>query len=137
MLGHLTGSNSGAQLAYDALGRLTYTAVNGGGITRFGYAGDQIVAEYDAGGNITRRHVPTTSNDDPIVSYGPQGRSWLYADERGSVVSTADDAGNACQIMAYDEYGILAAAIPSAFNIPGRLGSLSLAWRIIRPAYIH
>ena len=130
MLGHLTGSNSGAQLAYDALGRLTYTAVNGGGITRFGYAGDQIVAEYDAGGNITRRHVPTTSNDDPIVSYGPQGRSWLYADERGSVVSTADDAGNACQIMAYDEYGIPGGSYTQRFQYTGQawLPELGMAY---------
>ncbi|MET4898947.1 RHS repeat-associated core domain-containing protein [Sphingomonadaceae bacterium jetA1] len=118
--GHLTGSSTGAQLAYDALGRLSYTAVNGGGITRFGYAGDQMIAEYDASGNLVRRHVPSTGNDDPIVSYGPQGRSWLYADERGSVVATADDTGNASQIMTYDEFGIPGGNYASRFQYTGQ-----------------
>jgi len=47
-----------------------------------------MVAKYDASGDLVRRRVPSTGNDDPIVSYGPQGRSWLYAEERGSVVAT-------------------------------------------------
>jgi RHS repeat-associated protein len=119
-LGHLTDSSAGAQLAYDALGRLSYTAVNGAGVTRFGYAGDQMIAEYDAGGSLVRRHVPTTGNDNPIVSYGPQGRSWLYADERNSVVATADDAGNASQIMTYDEFGIPGGNYPTRFQYTGQ-----------------
>ncbi|MEG3125143.1 RHS repeat-associated core domain-containing protein [Sphingomonas sp. GB1N7] len=119
-LGHLTGSSTGAQLAYDALGRLSYTAVNGAGVTRFGYAGDQMIAEYDVSGNIVQRHVPSTGNDDPVVSYGPQGRSWFYADERGSVVATADDGGNASQIMSYDEFGIPGASYTSRFQYTGQ-----------------
>ena len=137
-LGHLTGSSTGAQLAYDALGRLSYTAVNGGGITRFGYAGDQMIAEYDASGNLVRRHVPSTGNDDPIVSYGPQGRSWLYADERGSVVATADDAGNPSQIMTYDEFGIPGGNYASRFQYTGQawlpeLGMAHFKARIYSP----
>ncbi|MEG3085379.1 RHS repeat-associated core domain-containing protein [Sphingomonas sp. PB2P12] len=126
----LTGSNRGAQLAYDALGRLSYTAVNDGGITRFAYAGDQLIAEYDASGNLVQRHVPATGNDDPIVSYGPQGRSYLYADERGSVVATADDAGNATQILSYDEYGIPGNSYSTRFQYTGQawLPELGMAY---------
>lgn len=129
-LGHLTGSSTGAQLAYDALGQLSYTAINGAGITRFGYAGNQMVAEYDASGNITRRHVPSTGNDDPIVSYGPQGRSWLYADERNSIVATADDAGNPTQILSYDEFGIPGGNYPTRFQYTGQawLPELGMAY---------
>ena len=65
-----------------------------------------MIAEYDASGNLVRRHVSSTGNDDPIVSYGPQGRSWLYADERGSVVATADDAGNPSQMGTPNNPGV-------------------------------
>ncbi|MEG3152395.1 RHS repeat-associated core domain-containing protein [Sphingomonas sp. ZT3P38] len=119
-LNELVSSSAGAALAYDAQGRLTYTAMNGANVTRFGYDGTQIISEFDVNGGLLRRHIPGLSDDEYLLTYGPQGRQYLYADERGSIIAAADDAGNASQILSYDEFGIPAANNTLRFQYTGQ-----------------
>lgn len=121
-LGHLVATSAGTGLAYDALGRLSYVAANGVGATRFGYAGGQLVSEYDEAGQLVRRHVPgdpTLSSDTPLVSYEGGARRYYSADERGSVVAISDDAG-AATINRYDDYGIPGEGNTGRFQFTGQ-----------------
>jgi RHS repeat-associated protein len=46
--------------------------------------------------------------DEPLVEYAGSGttsRTWLHADERGSIIALSDSSGAVTQINRYDEYG--------------------------------
>lgn len=108
--GQLTNTNpsgSSVTLNYDPVGRLYQTA--GSSTTRFLYAGLQAIGEYNGTGTMIRRYVPGQGLDDVVSAYSGAGvtnRSWMLADERGSVVSISDEAGAATAINSYDEYGL-------------------------------
>jgi RHS repeat-associated protein len=56
--------------------------------------------------------------DEPLVAYvgsaaGPSNRSWLVADQQGSIVAMTDGSGASANPLTYDEYGI-----PGATNNP-------------------
>ncbi|HEV2817649.1 MAG TPA: RHS repeat-associated core domain-containing protein [Allosphingosinicella sp.] len=119
----LVSASTGAQLAYDPLGRLYQVSVTGGA-TRFLYDGDALVAEYDSAGMMTRRYIHWDGADVPIVSYNDATLTsprYLHADHQGSIVATST-AGSATQINRYDEYGI-----PAATNL-GRFGYTGQVW---------
>lgn len=102
-----------ATLSWDPMGRLFQTT--GAATTRFLYDGDELVGEYDGSGNLLRRYVHGSSNDDPLVWYEGSGlgdRRHLRADHQGSVVAIGSSAGNSIGINSYDEYGI-----PSTGNV--------------------
>jgi RHS repeat-associated protein len=114
-----------ASLAYDPLGRLWQTSGGSAGTTRFVYDGDDLVEEYDGAGNRQRVYVHGTGADEPLVWYELTGgpvRRFLHADQQGSIVAVADDAGNAIAIDGYDAWGI-----PNATNI-GRFQYTGQAW---------
>jgi RHS repeat-associated protein len=95
-------------LTYDPIGHLQTTA-SAGATTTFLYAGDMLVGEYDASGNILRRYVPGPGVDEPVVWYegaGTSDRRWLHADTSGSVVGYSDSSGNSGATYAYDPYGL-------------------------------
>ena len=119
-MNNLVASSGGAALAYDAQGRLTYTALNGGNVTRFGYDGEQIISEFDVNGGLVRRYVPGLADDEYLISYGPEGRRYFYADERGSIIATADDNGNPSATLSYDEFGIPASTNTLRFQYTGQ-----------------
>ncbi|HNN54990.1 MAG TPA: RHS repeat-associated core domain-containing protein [Novosphingobium sp.] len=116
-----------ASLRYDPLGRL-YEVVSGGATLRLLYDGGDLVAEYDGAGTLLRRYAhATSSGDDPIAWYEGSAissatRRLLGADERGSVIALADNAGALIGINAYDEYGI-----PKNGNL-GRFQYTGQAW---------
>ena len=121
----LVQSSNGASLVYDPLGRLYETAFASADTTRFLYDGDQLTLEYDASGNVLRRYVHGTGEDDPLLWYEGAGladRRSLQINHQGSVVSVADASGNAIEINKYDEYGI-----PAGSNI-GRFQYTGQAW---------
>lgn len=115
-------SGPGGALGYDPLGRLDNEQ------DRFilQYDGDQLITEQTPGsGAIARRYVFGPGGDEPIVWYegaGTGDRRWLAADERGSIVSVTDGAGNAIAIDRYDEFGI-----PGTSNL-GRFQYTGQAW---------
>ena len=92
---NLLTSGPGATLSYDPLGRL-YAVAGEDGATRFLYDGLDLIAEYDASGNLTERYVhgPSTGSgvaDDPLVWYpATGGRSYLRKDERGRVTAVTN-----------------------------------------------
>ena len=109
--------------SYDPSGRLyEYT---GGAARRFLYDGAQAIAEYDGSGAMVARYVPGMYLDDVVTSYAGSGmgnRSWLLADERGSVIGITNGSGGVSALNTYDEYGV-----PAAGNV-GRFQYTGQAW---------
>jgi RHS repeat-associated protein len=117
----------GAYLGYDNAGRLL--ALSNAAVTQttyFDYDGDKLALERASGGGaILRRYVYGPGDDNPLVWYegtGTTDRSWLHADERGSVVAVTNSTGGAFAINSYDEYGI-----PASNNI-GRFQYTGQSW---------
>ncbi|MBB4096469.1 RHS repeat domain-containing protein [Sphingomonas kyeonggiensis] len=121
----LVATSAGVALVYDPLGRLYQVYRGGVSDTRFLYDGDQLTVEYDGAGNLLRRYLHGTGEDDPMLWWEgatlADQRS-MQVDHQGSVVSIADAAGNATAIYRYDEYGI-----PGA-NQTGRFQYTGQAW---------
>ena len=121
----LVAASGGVALAYDPLGRLFQTASGSAGTTQFLYDGDELVAEYGAGGILLRRYAHGLGNDDPVLWYegpGLSARRSLFADHQGSIVAVADTSGTMLAINAYDAWGI-----PNAGNT-GRFQYTGQAW---------
>lgn len=98
----ITGPN-GSTLSYDPAGRLMQ--LTSGATTSFAYDGENMIAEYN-GSSLTDRYVFGPEMDEPIVAYDASGnRSWLYADERGSIVAAANSSAGVLYTDRYDEYG--------------------------------
>lgn len=119
----LVVTSPGAQLTYDPLGRLYEVYKASTGTTRFLYDGDQLTAEYDGSGNLLRRYVHGTGEDDPLLWYEGSGLSSgrsLQIDQQGSIVSIADMGGNGLQAYTYDEYGIPGAGQAERFQYTGQ-----------------
>lgn len=119
----LTSAGSVA-LRYDPLGRL-YETAQGGNITRFLYDGDDLVAEYDGAGTMTRRYVHGPGTDEPLVAYeNPSSaaptKRFLFADHQGSVMALITAAG-AALINTFDEYGVHGNANAGRFQYTGQI----------------
>jgi RHS repeat-associated protein len=113
-------SGPGTNLYYDPLGRLVHRS---GPRTDFHYDGQDIIQETVRGGAI-RRYVHGPGIDEPLVQYegaGTAAKTWLHADERGSIVALSDTAGNATAINRYDEYGIPASGNLGLFQYTGQI----------------
>jgi len=92
----LISTSTGASLSYDALGRLAQTTSSTGVATQFLYDGGNIIGEYSASGAVLQRYVFGPGDDEPLVWYAGSGvtnRTWLLADQQGSVVATTNSAG--------------------------------------------
>jgi RHS repeat-associated protein len=126
-----SGAGTTASLRYDPLGRLYEVVGSDTGTTRFLYDGDDLVAEYDASGNLLRRYLHgDDTGDDPQVWFEGSGvadtaRRYLYADVRGSIVATTDSTGNVLAANRYDEYGI---PDSGTFTLKGRFRYTGQAW---------
>lgn len=119
-----------ATLAWDAAGRLRQTTINTA-TTQLLYDDLRLIAEYDGAGALLRRYVHGPDMDEPLVKYegaGITSKSWYYADHLGSVVATADAAGNASTPVSYGPFGEPSATLPARFGYTGQqyLGQLGL-----------
>ncbi len=118
----LTGTSSGASLAYDAENRLL-TLSKSGATTRFLYDGPDLIAEYDGSGNLLRRYVHGVGVDQPLAWFEGSDVSqtrYLASDERGSIVNVTDGLGNNLTTNAYDPYGLPASGNSSRFQYTGQ-----------------
>ena len=123
-----TGSTN--SLAYDGAGRLRQTTL-AGTITGLTYDGVDLVAEYNSGGTLLRRYVHGPGVDEPLVWYEgttTTNKTWLYQDQLGSVIGTANSAGTSTAIHSYGPYGEPNIATGIRFRYTGQqfLGSLNL-----------
>ena len=113
----------GASMLYDAVGRL-HSIAKAGATREFLYDGGEVIAEYDAAGNVTKRYVRGSGADEVLVDYAGSGtgsKTWLIQDERGSVIAGTDAAGNAVYKNTYNEYGRPGAANQGAFQYTGQM----------------
>ena len=91
-------------LGYDALGRL-HTVTGATEATRLLWDGDSLAGEYDTGsGSFTQQYLHGPSGDEPLVLFGGSAQ-YPVADERGSVVATADGAAQGWRAQSYGPYG--------------------------------
>jgi RHS repeat-associated protein len=109
---------------YDPLDRLTQltgTAVSDRTFVTDPEFADAVSAEYSSGGALQGRYVFAGVNE-PIVSYDNAGnRTWLAADERGSIIAAVDASGAASAIYSYDEYGVPGASNGGRFGYTGQV----------------
>ena len=91
--------------AYDPAGRRVSKNVNGV-ITNYAYDGHNLVAEYDADGNLLARYVHPPDAIDRPVAMVRGGQTFYYVyDGHGSVVALTNDAGQIVQRYEYDSFG--------------------------------
>ncbi|USR02368.1 RHS repeat domain-containing protein [Sphingomonas aerolata] len=102
----LTSSSSGFIASYDSTGRLLEY---GHGLSRrLMYDGGQIVGEFSGPSSLfSKRYVFGPGDDEPLVEYDASGaKTYLIADERGSIVRRADATGASIGKNRYDNFGI-------------------------------
>lgn len=114
-----SGAHS-ATLSYDPLGRLWQISAPSG-TTRFIYDGDHDVIETDGFGNVLRAFTWGPGADEPLVWWEGAGPRMLHADERGSIISVADNNGNSIATNTYDEYGTPGSANQGRFQYTGQV----------------
>lgn len=108
-----------AALTYDPAGRL-FRIAGGGADSQLLYDGDELVAEFDGAGSLTRRYVHGPGADDPIVTYEGATRRFVHTDHQGSVLVASDGSANAGTVNRYDEYGVPATANVGRFQYTGQ-----------------
>ena len=91
----------------------------------------ELVAEYNSGGTLLRRYVHGPGVDEPLVWYEgttTTNKTWLYQDQLGSVIGTANSAGTSTAIHSYGPYGEPNIATSIRFRYTGQqfIGSLNL-----------
>ena len=99
--------------------------------TNLTYDGVDLVAEYNSGGTLLRRYVHGPGVDEPLVWYEgttTTNKTWLYQDQLGSVIGTANSAGTSTAIHSYGPYGEPNIATGIRFRYTGQqfIGSLNL-----------
>lgn len=118
----LVAASNGVTLDYDPAGRL-WRMTSTTATVRFLYDGDALVEERDSSGNLLRRYVHGTQEDDPLVWYEGAGISdqrSLQVDHQGSIVSIALAVGTLHTINSYDEYGLPGSANDGRFQYTGQ-----------------
>ncbi|WP_213766671.1 RHS repeat-associated core domain-containing protein [Caballeronia sp. dw_19] len=119
-----TASRSGtsATLGYDPEGRLVRTTVNGTD-TNLMYDGQNLAGEYNSAGQLTRSYVFGPGVDAPLVQYegvGTTAKSWLYANQQGSIVALANVTGATTSSQAYGPFGETQGTPTSRFGYTGQ-----------------
>ena len=111
-------SAGSTSLAYDPASRLYQV-----GSTSYLYDGADLIAEY-SGSTVLRRYVHGLGVDEPLVQYdgtGTSNRTFLIADERGSIIAGTNNAGNRTYVNRYDEYGLPWSGNTGLFQYTGQI----------------
>jgi RHS repeat-associated protein len=125
LLTSATVSSVSLTFAYDPMLRLYQEA--GTTTARFIYDGTDMIGEANSSNVLQKRYVFGPGTDEPLVEYAGSGtgsgvRTFLQADERGSIVARSNESGAKTAINSYDEYGI-----PFGSNV-GRFQYTGQAW---------
>ncbi|WP_175874370.1 RHS repeat-associated core domain-containing protein [Burkholderia sp. BCC0397] len=117
-----TRRGTNAVLGYDPEGRLIRTTIDGAETTLL-YDGQALAAEYDKAGALVRRYVFGPGTDEPLVQYegaGTASKSWMYANQQGSVVALANSSGATTSSQAYGPFGETDGTLASRFGYTGQ-----------------
>ena len=93
------------------------------GSTSYLYDGADLIAEYSSS-TVLRRYVQGLGVDEPLVQYdgtATSNRTFLIADERGSIIAGTNNAGNSSYVNRYDEYGMPASGNTGLFQYTGQI----------------
>ncbi|MFX0198183.1 MAG: RHS repeat-associated core domain-containing protein [Candidatus Hodarchaeota archaeon] len=83
--------------------------------TRYIYDGDNVIAEYDGNGNLTRKYIHGARVDELVCMIDVTDNNAVYYyhyDALGSVVALSDSSGDSCQSYEYSVFGQVAASDP-------------------------
>ena len=111
-------SAGSTSLSYDPSSRLYQV-----GSTSYLYDGSDLIAEY-SGSTVLRRYVHGLGVDEPLVQYdgtGTSNRTFLIADERGSIIAGTNSSGNRTYVNRYDEYGMPRSGNTGLFQYTGQI----------------
>jgi len=96
-----------ATYSYDGLGRRIEKNVNGVK-TKYVYNGEDIIREFDLGGNLLARYVHGPGIDEPLIMERG-GQSYFYqVDGLGSNTDLSNSSGGVAQSYVYDSFGQIA-----------------------------
>jgi RHS repeat-associated protein len=121
----IPSASTNVTLSYDPTGRLQQDQATISGTTtttQFLYAGDKLIAEYVSGA-ISARYVHGSGEDQPLVWYPGSGtgtRTWLHADNQGSVIATSTNTTSAVAYT-YGAYGEPNSWSGSRFRYTGQI----------------
>ena len=93
------------------------------GRTLYLYDAEDLIAEY-SGSTVLRRYVHGPGIDDPLVQYdgtGTGSRTFLIADERGSIIARTNSSGSRTYVNRYDEYGMPESGNMGLFQYTGQI----------------
>ena len=112
---------------YDYLGRRVSRTIGSPGTTiEFVYDGDQIIAEYNNGGNLLRKYIYGPGIDEPICMINISGSSetkyYYHFDGLGSVVALTNSYGTVVEQYHYDVFGTpnTTSSVGNRFMFTGR-----------------
>ena len=114
--------SGGISFQYDPGSRL-YQQTVGSTSTQYLYDGLDLIAEYN-GTTVLRRYVHGPGLDEPLVQYNGSSttnRTFLIADERGSIVAGTNASGGEIYINRYDEYGKPQSGNQGLFQYTGQI----------------
>ena len=114
----VTGTGVNLSLDYDPEGRLSKTISNGV-TTTFGYAGTNLLAEYDGAGNMLRRYIHGPGTDEPVVWYEGSTyatKRYFVQNYQGSVIGYTDASGTLTEMYKYGPWGEPLVANPATPN---------------------
>ena len=100
-----------------------YQQTVGSTSTQYLYDGLDLIAEYN-GTTVLRRYVHGPGLDEPLVQYNGSSttnRTFLIADERGSIVAGTNASGGEIYINRYDEYGKPQSGNQGLFQYTGQI----------------
>jgi len=93
---------------YDPLGRRIQKSVNGQA-TSYIYDGDQIIAEYNGSGVLTKKFIYGPGIDEPIclkvIASGSEAIYYYHFDGLGSVTELTNSSGQVIEYYTYDIFG--------------------------------
>jgi len=118
----LKTASGGVSFSYDPSGRLYEQTVSSTS-TQYLYDGVDLIAEYN-GSTVLRRYVHGPGLDEPLVEYdgtGTSNRTFLIADERGSIVAGSNSSGTKTYINTYDEFGRPGSGNQGLFQYTGQV----------------
>ena len=105
---------AGVAFKYDPLGRRIRKS--GSSVVNYVYDGANVVAEYDASGNLVAHYDQGPGVDEPLAMSHTGALSFFETDGLGSVTSLSDSAGGVAATYQYDAFGNLVSASGTVVN---------------------